>query len=492
MQLREIHALRAYLQAGPLSLWERARVRAECGRAAAGPRFCRAALTPGPSPKGRGGRFSRHALRMAGLVAVAVLCNVFAWHDIAHAARHTAWATGMALQQKLAQPVDIFWSNTPLRGALQGLAETQKVAILIDRRVDPGRKLDLTIKGEPMRAALQTIAERCGLGLSRLSAVVYLGPPPTAEQLRPVANALRQSVRQLPPAAKRKFFHFRAIAWSDLSTPRDLLTQLARRNGLEIVGLDRVPHDLWAAADLPPLSLVDRLTLIAIQFDLTFKVTAGGTKLELVPVPENLQLSAGDGQPFSAWAPSTTPTTREHRTNLETLRIKRMFVQAEPLEPVLRQLAKRLGLELRIDEEAIRDADIIAPATIISVRDSYIQADWIKAGALCANVSDNDYTFEAVKKADKIVYDGHKQFGIPVTLGEMVKTGLLDPERDATPMGDVVIGKAPGREHDAEIIFFSALGMGVYDLMVANEVYKKAKEMGIGTPLKLWDDPYWT
>ena len=48
-----------------------------------------------------------------------------------------------------------------------------------------------------------------------------------------------------------------------------------------------MPHDLWAAADLPPISLVDRLTLIAIQFDLTFKVAEHGKRLELVPVPEN-------------------------------------------------------------------------------------------------------------------------------------------------------------------------------------------------------------
>ena len=180
-------------------------------------------------------------------------------------------------------------------------------------------------------------------------------------------------------------------------------------------------------------------------------------------------------------------------TNLEDVRVYDLYKdKAVKWVDGMKELTRLPMRVVDSAEEAIRDADIIAPATIISVRDSYIQADWIKAGALCANVSDNDYTFEAVKKADKIVYDGHKQFGIPVTLGEMVKTGLLDPERDATPMGDVVIGKAPGREHDAEIIFFSALGMGVYDLMVANEVYKKAKEMGIGTPLKLWDDPYWT
>lgn len=160
----------------------------------------------------------------------------------------------------------------------------------------------------------------------------------------------------------------------------------------------------------------------------------------------------------------------------------------------VKEMTELTGLHMRLvqsAEEAIRGADVIAPATVVSVRDSYIQPEWIKPGALCANVSDNDYTFAAVQKADKIVYDGHKQFGIPVTLGEMVKAGLLDPEKDAVPISDVVIGKAPGREKDDEIIFFSALGMGLYDLMVGYETYKKAKANGIGTPLKLWDNPQW-
>jgi N-[(2S)-2-amino-2-carboxyethyl]-L-glutamate dehydrogenase len=141
-------------------------------------------------------------------------------------------------------------------------------------------------------------------------------------------------------------------------------------------------------------------------------------------------------------------------------------------------------------EAAVRAADVVAPATIVSVRDAYIQADWIKPGALMANVSDNDYTFAAVKKADRVVYDGHKQFTIPVTLGEMVKAGQLKVA-DCTPMGDVVNGKAPGRRNDKETIFFSALGMGIYDLIVGFEVYKKAKANGIGTKLNLWKEPFW-
>ena len=123
------------------------------------------------------------------LIAAAIMSHALVWGGVANAADRVAWTTGREFQQRLAQPVDILWTGNPLRAAIRGLSEAQQVAILLDRRVDPGQKLDLTIKGKPLEAALQTIADHCGLGVSRLGAVVYLGPPSAAQRLRPAAAA---------------------------------------------------------------------------------------------------------------------------------------------------------------------------------------------------------------------------------------------------------------------------------------------------------------
>ena len=85
----------------------------------------------------------------------------------------------------------------------------------------------------------------------------------------------------MPAAVSRPLLQPKPLAWPDFATPRDILTDLARQNGLTLEGLDRVPHDLWAAADLPPLSLVERLTLVANQFDLTFALSADGRTVTL-------------------------------------------------------------------------------------------------------------------------------------------------------------------------------------------------------------------
>jgi hypothetical protein len=286
------------------------------------------------------------------------ILQTLACASAAEVSGHIPWATGRQLSQTLAQPIDVFWSNNPLRDAMTSLSRAQRVAILIDRRVDPGQRLTLNLQNVPLETILQTVAERCGLGLARLGPVVYLAPPMAAERLRPLATALDRAARQLPAAAQRKFLRAQPLAWEDLATPRELLEQLGRQNGLEIDGLERVPHDLWAAADLPPLSLVERLTLIAAQFDLGFTIAAGGTRLELVPMPKDLPVLPADRRPLSAGHAASKSSATPPAPSLERVRIQRLSVRAKPLGPVLRQLAERLGLQLKLDEQAIQRAGI--------------------------------------------------------------------------------------------------------------------------------------
>jgi hypothetical protein len=291
-------------------------------------------------------------------IAAVMAVSAFVCPGVANAADRTQWATGAALQKALSQEIDILWSGNPLRQAIESLSHAQRVAVLIDRRIDPGQKLDLKLDGVPMESALQKIADRCGMGVSRLGAVVYLGPPPAAEQLRTLATEFEKNVRRLPSATQRKFSQPKLLAWEDLATPRDLLADLGRQSGLKIAGLEQVPHDLWAAADLPPISLIDRLTLIAVQFDLTFTVAADGTQVELVPVPENLPRPAGDNQRLVAPQMAPKRSAGKQPAAADRTLIKRFAVREKPLGPVLQELAKQFELELRIDQKAIRAAGI--------------------------------------------------------------------------------------------------------------------------------------
>ncbi|MGA2035759.1 MAG: hypothetical protein ABSG68_26220, partial [Thermoguttaceae bacterium] len=209
---------------------------------------------------------------------------------LAAAAQGGDWATGTALQKKLANPVDIFWSGNPLRPALEGLARAQHVGLLIDRRVDPGQKLDVQLSATPLLQALREALENRHLDVSVLGPVVYVGPAEAAARLRTLAALRLEDTERLPAAVARKLLQAQPMSWRDFATPRDLLQKLGQQARLEIAELDRVPHDLWAAADLPPLPLLDRITLIVVQFDLTFEIASDGRQVRLVPLPGKVTL----------------------------------------------------------------------------------------------------------------------------------------------------------------------------------------------------------
>ena len=142
---------------------------------------------------------------------------------------------------------------------------------------------------------------------------------------------------------------------------------------------------MWAAADLPPLSLADRLTLVLAQFDLTFEIDAGGQSLKLTPFPGTAWLERsypGGKQPqkladeLSARLanvqvrvevgklvvrglledheqidagpakPPKPPTNSEK--NLDTLRVT-FTVTNLPLKAVLESLSEQLGLTIQVD-----------------------------------------------------------------------------------------------------------------------------------------------
>ncbi len=201
------------------------------------------------------------------------------------------WATGPDFQKQLSRPAGIVWSGIPLRQALGSLSREKRTATLVDRRVDPEQKIDAEFADVSLRAALQQIAARRGLGISILGSVVYIGPAAAAARLRTLAALRGDDARRLPAAAAGKFQRAKPMRWDGLAEPRKLFAALAEENHLELTGLDLVPHDLWAAADLPPLSLTDRLTLLAVQFDLTFAVLSDGSGLRLVPLPRRVAIA---------------------------------------------------------------------------------------------------------------------------------------------------------------------------------------------------------
>jgi len=308
----------------------------------------------------------------------------------------TDWLTGAPLRQRLAAPVGVDWSGARLRPSLMGLARAQQVAVYLDRRIDPDQRLDAALRDVPLEEVFRQVAESRAMGVTQLGPVVYFGPQEFTSRLRTLAALRLAEVRQLPHEAGRKFVRSERLQWPELAEPREILSELGRQNGLRIEGLEpQVPHDLWPAVDLPPLSLIDRLTLILGQFDRTFRFASEGTAIAVVGIPENVTLV----RPYPAgrqaeetirqWT-ALAPTSRIRRLGNQIVveglledheRIaaperpqpraaskspapgedsKRFTVRQArgPWEAILRQLGERLGLTVKIDRQRLERAGI--------------------------------------------------------------------------------------------------------------------------------------
>ncbi len=334
---------------------------------------------------------------------LALVPTLFDSHS--RAADSNGWATGAAISQQLAGPVSISWTNLPLSRALKSLGKAQHLAVFLDRRVDPERPITLAIDQEPLGEALEKIGRHLMLGYCQFGPVAYFGPPDMARRLRTLAALRLDELRRLPTPITRKLLMMRSSHWEDLTEPRQLVEGLAAEAGVEIIGLDKIPHDLWPAADLPPLSWIDRLTLLAAQFELSFELDKTGRSAQLVPVPASVALvrsyQAGANAAVVAhrWA-KALPNARvavdknqirveglveDHEAAQQRLRGKpteqttvtagkevyQLSVENAALDQVVAQLAERLNLEFDWDRAAIEAAGIAADQLVsVKVKDA--------------------------------------------------------------------------------------------------------------------------
>lgn len=333
------------------------------------------------------------------------------------------WLQGEAAYRRLKQsvgPAGMVWKGTPLREVLEGLAQSSRVAFVLDRRVDPGQPVDLAIEKGSLLEAFVLIAKDRGLGICLVGPVVYLGPPAAAERLNTLIAMAEEHLQTFPATVQKKFSQEAPLRWADLASPRDILADLAASAGVSVVHGDRLPHDLWAKGSLPPLSLTRRLCLVLHQFDLSFQVQAEGHELALIPLPERIALvrsyPAGGNlqqrvQQIAQAAPEAEIRLRgdaiwvrgrleDHRrialaldptgkssdpfgelerllkgptaspskpakasspsrpASIEQVRVDSLRIRNKPLSEVLDLLSQRLGLEFRIDEATLRKAGV--------------------------------------------------------------------------------------------------------------------------------------
>ena len=97
------------------------------------------------------------------------------------------------------------------------------------------------------------------------------------------------------------------------------------------------------------------------------------------------------------------------------------------------------------------------------------------------------YVEDAIASGDRHAYY-NGVIGGP--LYRLIDAGKLPPLEDSIGMGDIVNGRAPGREDEKQRIVFIACGMAVFDISWGYEMYENARRKDIGQTLNLWKTPH--
>jgi len=195
--------------------------------------------------------------------------------------------TGPKFQLELEQPTSGSWNNIELRSLFQQLSAERRISILLDRRIDPTTRLPADILNRPLKEGLQELAHKASAEISVPENLVYVGPASATRNLRTLIE-LRSTelhTKLVRESRRSELSKRQSFPWSDLDAPADILATIADRCHLTIRSSEQVPHDLWAAGHLPSVTPAEALSLILIQFDLTFSWIDGGDAIELIPIP---------------------------------------------------------------------------------------------------------------------------------------------------------------------------------------------------------------
>ena len=137
---------------------------------------------------------------------------------------------------------------------------------------------------------------------------------------------------------------------------------------------------------------------------------------------------------------------------------------------------------------AVAESDIVVTATLAD--EAVVKAAWVTKGTLLINMAAVEMEYDCIRMADKVVVDfwNSVKHRLSSTIAHMAADGLFKDEELHAEIGEIVLGRKPGRETDDEIIYYNPVGAGVLDLAVAIRCYRKALEPGIGIRLPYWEE----
>jgi len=149
------------------------------------------------------------------------------------------------------------------------------------------------------------------------------------------------------------------------------------------------------------------------------------------------------------------------------------------------EMGEKLGIEVEVagsPREALSGAQIaVTSGPILKNPSPAIEAGWLETGGFACPLDFDSYWKEdAFQKVDKLATDDKGQMEHYREIGYFRNT-----PRPYADLGEIVAGKAPGREGEDERTMCINLGLAMEDIVAADLIYREARRRNLGTELPL-------
>jgi ornithine cyclodeaminase len=139
-------------------------------------------------------------------------------------------------------------------------------------------------------------------------------------------------------------------------------------------------------------------------------------------------------------------------------------------------------------ETAVRSADLVCLVT--SAATPVVRGEWLSPGthvnAVGAHRPDSRETDSDTVARARVFVDS--RVAALAEAGDLmipIEEGRITAGHIVGELGDLVTGRMPGRQSDAEITLFKSLGLAVEDIAAAHAVWQRAEEVGAGAVIDL-------
>jgi ornithine cyclodeaminase/alanine dehydrogenase len=188
---------------------------------------------------------------------------------------------------------------------------------------------------------------------------------------------------------------------------------------------------------------------------------------------------------------------KQARTQLEAIckvrRIRQISVYS-PNEERRRRFAETMSEVCRTEvipvgrpEQAVEDKDIVITAT--TSREPVFNGQWLAEGTHINAIGSNflgkaELDAVAIRRCKTVVVDSKDQARIEAgDFSQALEDGSLQWS-NVYELGQVIVGRYPGRAHPQDITLFKSLGIAIEDVAVAGKVYEKAIAVGVGRTIE--------